>query len=276
MSKLLRCVGYCRVSTQNQKEEGTIEIQRLALQKYAERNGFLLVNMFEDNGVSGTFHDRPGLNNMIDFLELDKDITHVIIYKLDRLARDLYLQEHLIRQFEAFNVTLLSTQEDNLDSDDIMRKAFRQFSGIVSELEKGFILMRLSGGRDKKASTGGWAGGRTPYGYQAKDKELSIDKDMAMVVASIFSMRRNKHMTLRDIAQQLNTVGVPTAMGKRWHASTVQYILKNTTYKGVLKFKEHVADRLDLKLPRDRINFSLYKKEAQFVQESNSKPMDVA
>lgn len=266
MSTSTKCVGYCRVSTQNQKEEGTIEIQHIAIKKYAERRGFELVNIFDDNGVSGTLHDRPGLNTLLDAIELDSSITHVLIYKLDRLARDLYLQEHLIRQFESFDVKLLSTQEENLDSDDPMRKAFRQFSGIVAELEKGFILMRLSGGRDKKASAGGWAGGRRPYGYLAKDKELAVDKKSAKVVSSILSMRKNGHMTLREIAEQLNINSVPTATGKRWHASTVQYMLKNKTYKGVLKFKEHIHDRKDLRLPRDRVNLSLYKKEAQFVQ----------
>lgn len=267
MSTLLRAVGYCRVSTQNQKEEGTIAIQRLALTKYAAKKGLELVHVFEDNGVSGTLHDRPGLNSMLDYIEGNKDITRVVVYKLDRLARDLYLQEHLIRQFESFDVQLLSTQEENLGSDDPMRKAFRQFSGIVSELEKAFILMRLSGGRDKKASEGGWAGGRRPYGYLAVDKELLIDKDLSLIVSSIFSMRRNKHMTLRDIAHQLNISGVPTAMGKVWHASTVQYILRNSTYRGVLKFKEHISARDDLKLPKGKIDLTLYRKEAQFVQD---------
>lgn len=268
MSTQLKYVGYCRVSTQNQKEEGTIEIQRIALNKYASAKGIKLVSLFEDNGVSGSLHDRNGLNSMFDYLEYDKDVCGVIIYKLDRLARDLYLQEHLIRQLEQLNVKLLSTQEDNLDSDDPMRKAFRQFSGIVAELEKGFILMRLSGGRDKKASEGGWAGGRMPYGYKSIEKEIHLDADPSSVVRSIVSMRRGKHMSLREIAKELNDSNVPTASGKRWHASTVQYILRNPIYRGVLKFKDYTHERNDLKLPTGRLDLSMYKKEAQFVQQS--------
>ena len=259
-------VGYCRVSTQNQKDEGTIEIQKIALSKYAKAKGIKIVCTFEDNGVSGSLHERQGLNSMFDYLEENKGISGVVIYKLDRLARDLYLQEHLIRQLEQLNIKLYSTHEDNLDSDDPMRKAFRQFSGIVAELEKGFILMRLSGGRDKKASEGGWAGGRTPYGYVASERDIKIDSNAAKVVSSIRSMRIGKHMSLRAIARSLNERGVPTAAGKQWYASTVQYILRNSIYRGVLKFKEFSSERTDLQLPPSTIDHSLYKKEAHFVQ----------
>ena len=50
---------------------------------------------------------------------------------------------------------LISIKELNLESGDPMRKAFRQFMGIVSELEKSFITMWLSGGRINKARNGG-------------------------------------------------------------------------------------------------------------------------
>ena len=51
-----------------------------------------------------------------------------------------------------------------------MRKAFRQFIGIVSELEKAFITMRHNGGRINKAQKGGYAGGATALGYKTKNK----------------------------------------------------------------------------------------------------------
>ncbi|MBA7563257.1 hypothetical protein ES708_04912 [subsurface metagenome] len=65
---------------------------------------------------------------------------------------------------------LISIKEPHLDSNDPMRKAFRQFIGIVSELEKTFITMRHSGGRINKAQKGGYAGGTTALGYKTKNK----------------------------------------------------------------------------------------------------------
>ena len=98
MSK--KIIGYCRVSTDNQKDEGTIDIQRQALKEYADTKGYELVRTFEDEGVSGGLEDRAGLAELFNFLEdeANKDTEAVLIFKLDRLARDLYIQEHLIKK----------------------------------------------------------------------------------------------------------------------------------------------------------------------------------
>ncbi len=77
-------VGYARVSTENQKEEGTIEIQRAALIEYAEAKSYDLVQIFSDNGISGAkdLDNRPGLSEMFDYLEAQTDIDGVLIFKL--------------------------------------------------------------------------------------------------------------------------------------------------------------------------------------------------
>ena len=95
----LKVIAYCRVSTDNQKEEGTIGLQVDAIKEYCQKNGFYLVDTYKDEGVSGGLEDRPALASLFDFLEGDegKGIEAVIVWKLDRLARDLYVQEHLIR-----------------------------------------------------------------------------------------------------------------------------------------------------------------------------------
>ena len=178
----MKLVGYCRVSTDNQKEEGTIGLQRNALRDYAKRGGHELVEVFEDEGVSGGMEDRPGLAGLFAYVEENGDVDGVLIYKLDRLARDLYIQEHLIKQLEKLDKKLVSCKEPDLESGDPMRKAFRQFMGIVAELEKAYITMRLSGGRIEKAKRGKYAGGRTAYGYSAKDKELCVDQERAEVI----------------------------------------------------------------------------------------------
>jgi site-specific DNA recombinase len=243
-----KIVGYCRVSTDNQKEEGTIEIQQKALAEYAQAKGYKLIEVFSDEGVSGGLENRPALSAMFDFLEAHPEIEGVLIYKLDRLARDLYIQEHLIKKLDNLSMKLISIKEPNLESTDPMRKAFRQFMGIVSELEKSFITMRLSGGRINKARKGGYAGGSTALGYRAKDKELTIDEDQAQTVQAIFKMKRHKRMGLREIARELNAQGIPTARGGKWYASTVKYVLDNPIYKGKLNYNGEKAKRAELAL----------------------------
>jgi len=240
-------VGYCRVSTENQKEEGTIELQERAIKDYADTNGYELVKIFNDEGVSGGLEYRPALTELFDYVEQYKNIHAVLIYKLDRLARDLYIQEHLIKKLEQLNIDLISTKEPNLDSHDPMRKAFRQFMGIVAELEKAFITMRLSGGRINKARKGGYAGGATALGYMSKNKELTIDKKQAKVVKQIFRLRKRRK-GLREIARTLNQDGIPTARGGKWYAGTVKYILRNPIYKGLFHYKDMEVKKANLAL----------------------------
>jgi len=242
----MNLVGYCRVSTDNQKEEGTIAIQERALEEYCSTNGYHLVAVYKDEGVSGTVESRPGLASLFTFLECSRGVHGVLIYKLDRLARDLYMQEHLLREFSKRSLQLYSTKESDLNSTDPMRVAFRQFVGVVSELEKSFITMRLSAGRQKKASEGRYAGGGVPLGYRVtQDKDLMVDEADADTIMLIFKLRR-KHWNLLQIADQLNTMDIPTARGGRWHASTVKYILENPRYKGRVVYSGVVAKRSDL------------------------------
>lgn len=243
-----KLIGYCRVSTDNQKEEGTIEIQEYALKEYAKANGYELSIIFKDEGVSGGLEDRPGLVELFTFLELDNQIEGVLIYRLDRLARDLYIQEHLIKKLEMLHKSILSTKERDLDSNDPMRKAFRQFMGIVAELEKSFITMRLSGGRINKARKGGYAGGSVPLGYFAENKDLRINDVAIKTIKEVFYLRRYKKFGLEKTARYLNDNKVPTARGGKWYASTVRYILNNRLYKGKIEYKNIEFERQDLRV----------------------------
>ena len=234
----MKVIGYCRVSTDNQREEGTIEIQYSALQEYSKAKEYEVVQFFSDEGISGSkdLEHRPGLVEMFDYLESHADINGVLIFKLDRLARDLYIQEHLLRKLQDMNKTLVSIKEPDICSNDPMRKAFRQFVGIVSELEKSFITMRLSGGRINKARKGGYSGGCPAMGYKAVDKELAIDAESAETVKTIFTLRNDRSMSLREIAEYLNNSGIATARSGKWYAGTVKYVLDNPIYKGLVAY----------------------------------------
>ncbi|MBA7550908.1 hypothetical protein ES705_43438 [subsurface metagenome] len=247
--ELTKLVGYCRVSTDSQKEEGTIEIQEKALRQHSNKNNFELVKIFKDEGVSGSLENRPGLAELFYFIEDNKEIKGVLIFKLDRLARDLYIQEKLIKELDNLKLKLISINEPGLESDDPMRKAFRQFLGIIAELEKAFITMRLSAGRVNKAQKGGFAGGVTAMGYISKNKKLIIDEEQAETIRLIFKMKRYKRMGLREIARELNNLNISTSSGKgRWYGRTVKYILENPLYKGVAHYKEIEVKNIDLAL----------------------------
>lgn len=244
-----KIIGYCRVSTKNQKKEGTISIQIKTINEYAKKYNLEIVKIFTDNGVSGTkeLENRPGLASLILFLE-NTEIKKVVITKLDRLARDLYIQEHIIRKLLDLEVNIISIAEPNLNDDIPMRKAFRQFLGIISELEKNYITMRLVSGRNKKAQNGGYAGGSTALGYRTKGKKLYIDEEQTKIIKKIFYLRRYKKLSYGKIAKYLNEKGIKSARGGTWHAGTVFYILKNPIYRGNISYAENLSKNKDLNI----------------------------
>lgn len=130
-----QALAYYRVSTDLQKEEGTIEIQQTKVREFAKKGGYQLIGEFEDDGVSGGLRDRAGLNQLLEALP-QSSAECVIIYKLDRLARDLYIQEGLIKEINKYDKQIISTLEPDLDGSDPFRKAFRQMLGVFLNLRK--------------------------------------------------------------------------------------------------------------------------------------------
>jgi site-specific DNA recombinase len=246
--KTLKLIGYCRVSTENQKEEGTIDLQIRDIKKFADSNNYDLVETFCDNGVSGSLEwfERKGMLEMFNYLEQHKDVDGVLIYKLDRLARDLRIQENIIYDLqEKQKKTIISIKEPDLDSKDITRVLFRQMLSAVAQYERGLITMRMMNGRLRKAEKGGYAGGSVAYGYVCKNKELKIDRKQAEVVKLIFQLRK-KRKSLREIVAILNSENIKTARGGKWYAGTVRYILKNSIYKGRVVYKGVSAEKFKL------------------------------
>lgn len=234
MSKQAVC--YFRVSTDLQKEEGTIEVQKLKVREFADKNEYTIVDEFSDDGFSGGLADRPGLRRLLECLP-KSNAECILIYKLDRLARDLYIQEGLIKEFNKHNKQLISALEPDLDSNDPFRKAFRQMLGVFSEFEKAMIALRLEGGRERKAKNGGWHGGKI-YGYDNVEGSLIINQEEAEVINIITSLRKKK-ISYMKIAKKLTKEKRLTKRGNEvWQPSTIKKIAKNPIYKkGLITYK---------------------------------------
>lgn len=231
-----KALAYYRVSTDLQKEEGTIEVQKMKVREFAIKNEYLIIEEFSDDGFSGGLSDRPGLKNLLDLLN-NTEAEYIIIYKLDRRARDLYIQEGLIKEFNKNEKQLISALEPDLDSSDPFRKAFRQMLGVFSEFERAMIALRLEGGRERKAKNGGWHGGKI-YGYDNNEGNLVINQQEAKTIMLIFNLKRKKK-SLKIIAKTLTDLKIPTKRGnERWSPSTIKKMLNNPIYKkGLISYK---------------------------------------
>ena len=237
-SRHSRAAGYIRVSTTQQAEHGLgLDIQREAIAKYCADKGLMLVRVYEDAGVSGS--NGPGLREAWADLTLGLDAKEfgvVVVLRLDRLARDLMLQEAMLADVQRRGGVVVSVDGTDLTNDDPGRVAFRQMIGVLAQYEKALIVLRLAAGRRAKRHNGGYAGGWVPYGYEVEgegyDAKAVVLEEEAKVVRAIFEAAASG-VTHCRIAQRLKQQGVPTKRGGQWAPATITTIVRNPFYIGL-------------------------------------------
>ena len=137
-----------------------------AIKQYAATNDIKIAQVFREEGVTGTKEtmDRPAWSEMIAALH-SNGVKTIIVEKLDRLARDLMVQEAAIADLRKHGFTLVSVQEPDLMANDPTRVLMRQLMGAVAQYDKSQIVAKLRGARMRKRSKEGRCEGRKPYGF---------------------------------------------------------------------------------------------------------------
>lgn len=228
----MRLVAYLRVSTDKQVEQGMgLTVQEQAVKAWAKANDCRLVAIYRDEGISGSngVDTRIGLHQALRAIQ-DGEADGLILYKLDRLARQLTIQEATLAQIWKHGGTVFTCdlgQVHKDDPDDPMRTAMRQMVGVFAQLERGMISARMRGGRSAKAQAGGYAYGAPAFGETARDRKLIVDPAEAETVARIVELK-GEGRSLREIADTLHVEGRPAKRGGRWHPKTVASVLKRT------------------------------------------------
>lgn len=213
--------GYLRVSTREQADNGTgLDVQRAAIRATGRVHEW-----FTDAGESGShgLEIRVGLAQALDQLD---DGDQLVVYRLDRLARDLILQETLIQQIRKAGGQLVSCSEsenrllEDEDSDP-SRRLIRQILGAVAEYERAIIRMRMRAGKIARKARGFWSSGPAPYGYKINaEKRLEPIPDEQQTVGLMLRYR-HQGFSYQLVADHLNAYGITTRTGARWGAKTV-------------------------------------------------------
>jgi len=225
----MRLVAYLRLSTDRQAEHGHgLEVQERAIRSWAKAHGHRLALVTRDEGISGAKDagDRPGLASALAAVK--DGASGLVVYKLDRLARALTVQEAVLalvwrHRGRVYTVDLGEVLED--DPDDPMRTAMRQMVGVFSQLERSMISARMRAGRQLKAEHGGYACGAPGLGSRAESGELVTDAAEAATVDRIRVLRAEGR-SLREIAATLTAEGHATKRGGRWHPETLRLVVR--------------------------------------------------
>lgn len=236
IKKFKNAIGYVRVSTAGQAADDKfgIEAQKKEILAYANKNGYNIVEWFSDE-ESGASDDRPHWNEILYGEEItNPPFEAVIVYKYDRVSRNMKLYFHYLYTLEKRNIKLVSVTED-FDGNEDLANIYRALLQFVAEQERKNIALRTGNGRKIKAAAGGYSGGRAPYGYEIRNGQLAINDDEAAVVRIIFSMKGK--MPILRIAEWLNDNGHKTRSGGHFYASSVKAILENEqTYRGMYRY----------------------------------------
>jgi len=211
--------AYLRVSGKGQIDGDGFPRQFGAVREYAKSQGMKIAKVFREEGVSGTVEgmDRPTWAEMISAI-LANGVNTILVESLGRLARDLFVQEYILRDMKQRGITLISVTEPDLGSTDPTRIMFRQILGAIHQYEKSMIVLKLRGARQRKKVKEGRCEGAKPYGFYAREQPI----------LQRISELRDGGMGFDRIAATLNNEGVPTRRrGSRWHGMTVNQILKS-------------------------------------------------
>ena len=139
----MNCAIYTRVSTDNQaeKEYNSCEAQEEKIRAFCLAKDWELVKIFSDAGYSAKNLKREGILSLISFCERKKcDI--VVIYKLDRLTRNVRDLGYLIQDVFEKNGIAFSSVQDNFDTTTASGRLILNFLGCIAQWEREIIAER--------------------------------------------------------------------------------------------------------------------------------------
>ena len=232
----MTAVIYARYSSDNQREE-SIEGQIRECTAYAEKNGITVIKHYIDRAFSAKTDNRPEFQQMIKDSE-KRLFDIVLVWKLDRFARNRYDSAHYEYQLERNHVKLVSATEPISDGPaGIMVKSM--LTGMA-EYYSAELSEKVVRGMTENVLKGKYNGGTIPIGFKVdEEKFFQVDPLKAPFVVEAFQ-RYNDGATMKELMNWLNDSGVTTNRNQKFTYNSVQTLLTNKRYIGENHFKDIV------------------------------------
>ena len=230
----MKAVIYARYSSDNQREE-SIEGQLRECTEFAEKNGYTILRHYIDRAVSAKTDNRPEFQNMIKDSS-KKQFDVIIVWKLDRFARNRYDSTHYKAALKKNGVRVISATEKISDSPEgiLMESILEGFAEYYSA----DLSEKIVRGMTENALKGKFNGGRVPIGYVVDEEQrLQIDPLAAPYVLEVFK-KYAEGQDMKVIRDWLNEKGITTSKGKPMTYNIVHNMLKNRRYLGEYVFRD--------------------------------------
>lgn len=217
-----QAIGYIRVSTEQQADEGiSLDAQRAKIEAWCLANDYELVTVEVDAGISGKAMDkRLGLQRALAAAKKDMAL---VVYSLSRLARSTKDTLTISERLDKVGADLVSLSE-RIDTSGAAGKMMFRMLAVLAEFERDVVSERTTMALAHKKAAGE-VYGTVPFGYQAIEGRLEKVQAEAELVAEIVK-RRAGGATLQAIADSLNDRGISGKRGGKWYPYTIKYLIE--------------------------------------------------
>lgn len=235
---------YARVSTTEQAEEGySIDEQIRLLKVWCGQQGYTVHKEYLDRGLSGkSIKGRPALQQLMSDAR-QKDFDIVLVWKMNRLARNILDLLKIVNLLEQKNIAFRSYSESYETATPSGKLQFHMMAAIA-EFERGNIAENVKMGMIARAKEGSWNGGQV-LGYDSiefasdnkkrKSTKLVINEKEAQTVRRIFELYTGGH-GYKSIANKVNKEGHRSKKGNLFSINAIKTILSNPVYVGFIRY----------------------------------------
>lgn len=233
----MNAVIYARYSSEGQREE-SIDGQIRECMEYCKQNGMTVVKEYIDRALSAKTDNRPDFQRMIkDSAKGLFDV--VVVWKLDRFARNRYDSAHYKAALKKNGVRVISAKENIADGPEgIILESMLEG---MAEYYSAELSVKVIRGHTENALKCKYNGGTPTFGFAIDaDKHYQPDPITAPVVLDIFKMY-DTGSTMKQIVDYLNDLGVTTVRGRPADLNFISGILHNRKYLGEYKYRDIVV-----------------------------------
>ena len=241
-----KAVIYARYSSDKQTEQ-SIDGQLRECNDFAKRNNITVIGQYIDRALTGTTDKRPEFLKMIEDGK-KKIFNYVIVYQLDRFARNRFDSATYKAKLSRNNIRVLSARENITDDasgvlvEGVLESMAEYFSKELSQ--------KVTRGMKESLLKGNWTGGRLTYGYDIKDKKYVINEEESRIVREIFEgVIINK--TLKQITKELNEKGFRNKQGSMFSLAFVSRLVRNKKYIGYISDSIETKDLIEPIIDQD-------------------------
>jgi len=231
-TELKYVAGYTRVSTQGQVVKGSsLEVQRDNINREADYRGLQKPIIFEDRGESGTKTDRHQYSVLKEEVKEGR-VSHLIIFSVSRLGRDLMEMLSFIKECEKAGVKVYTICEQ-YDSDKLHTKLHLHILGAVAENHIQETRSRIKASLNRTKEKGMRYSKEIPIGYElGPNNELLVNEREKALIMRIKNLKTRGH-SYKAIADRLNSEGLKTKKGKEWNRNLVFHYMNNNVMNEV-------------------------------------------